>query len=91
MNGELTVCQDIESLLAVHEVLDRFLDGRQISQIDVQELQAAVGVWVSLLDFLNGRVGFALRASGYVYGAIVLVEDLAQLLANAYEFVSTMS
>jgi hypothetical protein len=46
---------------------------------------------MSLLDLLNSRVGFALRASSYVHGAVVLVEDLAQLLADAYEFVSTMS
>lgn len=46
---------------------------------------------MSLLDFRNSSIGFALRASGDVYGAIVLVEDLAQLLANAYVFVSTLS
>jgi len=46
---------------------------------------------VSLLDFLNGRVGFALRAAGDVDGAIVLVEDLAQLFTNTWDFVSTVS
>ena len=83
MIAQLTVSQNIETLLALHEVLDRFLDCREISQINVQELQATVRVWVGLLDFLKGRVCFALRASRYVYGAIVLIEDLAQLLANA--------
>jgi len=46
---------------------------------------------VSLLDFLNGGVGLALRATGDVDGAIVLVEDLAQLFADTCDFVSTMS
>jgi len=57
----------------------------------VQKLQATVRVWVSLFDLLNGGVCFALRASGDVDSAIVLVEDLAQLLANAYNSISTMS
>lgn len=87
--ARLTVCQDIEALLAVHKVLDRLLDGRKISQVNVQELQAAVRVWVSLLDLLNSGVCFALRASSYVDSAVVLVEDLAQLFANAYQYVST--
>jgi hypothetical protein len=87
--AQLTVGQDIKTLLAVRKVLDRLLDGRQISQVNVQELQAAIGVWVSLLDLLNSRVGFTLRASSYVDSAVVLVEDLTQLFANAYESVST--
>jgi hypothetical protein len=74
---QLTVSQDIETLLALRKVLDRFLDGRQIGQVDMQELQAAVGVWVSLLDLFNSRVCFTLRASSYVNSAVVLVEDLA--------------
>ena len=41
---------------------------------------------MSLLDFRNSSIGFALRASGDVYSAIVLVEDLAQLLANTCGF-----
>ena len=36
--GELTVCQHIEALLAVLEVLNRLLDGGKISQVDMQEL-----------------------------------------------------
>jgi hypothetical protein len=42
----------------------------------VQELQAPIGAWVSLLDLLDRGVCFALRASSYVDSAIVLVEDL---------------
>jgi hypothetical protein len=75
--AQLTVGQDIKTLLAVREVLDRLLDGRKISQVDVQELQAAIGVWVSLLDLFNSRVCFTLRASSYVNSTVVLVEDLA--------------
>ena len=45
---------------------------------------------MSLLDFLDSRVGLALRASGDVDGAIVLVEDLAQLFANACDVVSML-
>lgn len=41
---------------------------------------------MSLLDFFNSRVGFALRASGDIDGAVVLVKDLAQLLANTCGF-----
>jgi hypothetical protein len=69
----LTIRQDIKSL---REVLDRLLDSREISQINVQELQAPIGAWVSLLDLLDRGVCFALRASSYVDSAIVLVEDL---------------
>jgi hypothetical protein len=89
--GRLTIRQHIETLLAVHEVLNRFLDSRKISQVDMQELQTAVGARMSLLDLLNSRVRFALRASGDIDSAVVLVEDLAQLFANAYESVSMMS
>jgi len=41
---------------------------------------------VSLLDFRNSSIGFTLRASGDVDGAVVLVEDLAQFLANTCGF-----
>jgi hypothetical protein len=36
--GKLTVCQHIETLLALLEILNRLLDGRKISQVDMQEL-----------------------------------------------------
>ena len=36
--GRLTVCQHIEALLALLEILNRLLDGRKISQVDMQEL-----------------------------------------------------
>jgi hypothetical protein len=72
----LTIRQDIKPLLTLREVLDRLLDSREISQINVQELQAPIGAWVSLLDLLDRGVCFALRASSYVDSAIVLVEDL---------------
>lgn len=55
----------------------------------MQELQAAVRVWVSLLDLLNSRVCFALGASSYVDSSVVLVEDLAKLFANTCKSVST--
>jgi len=37
-NGRLTICQHIEALLALLEILNRLLDGREISQVDMQEL-----------------------------------------------------
>lgn len=37
-NGRLTVCQHIEALLALLEILNRLLDGRKISEVDMQEL-----------------------------------------------------
>jgi hypothetical protein len=39
---------------------------------------------MGLLDLVDGRLGLALRATGYVDGAVVLVEDLAQFLADAW-------
>jgi hypothetical protein len=36
-NGRLTICQHIEALLALLEILNRLLDGRKISQVDMQE------------------------------------------------------
>jgi len=36
--GEHTVCEHVEALLALLEILNRLLDGRKISQVDVQEL-----------------------------------------------------
>jgi len=48
----------------------------------VKEFQTAIGAGIGLLDLFNGRVGFALRAASYVDGAIVLVKDLAQFLAD---------
>lgn len=38
-----TVGQDIEALLATLEILRRFGDGREVCQVDVEELQTAVG------------------------------------------------
>ena len=38
---------------------------------------------MGLLDLFDGRLGLALRATGYVDCAVVLVEDLAQFLADA--------
>lgn len=75
--GIRTVRQDIQPLLAGHEVFGGLLDGGEVRQVDVQELQAAVGVGVRFLDLLNGGICFALGAAGNVDGAIVLVEDLA--------------
>lgn len=37
-NGRLTICQHIEALLALLEILNRLLDGRKISQVDMQKL-----------------------------------------------------
>ena len=39
---------------------------------------------MGLLDLSDGRLGLALRATGYVDCAVVLVEDLAQFLADAW-------
>jgi len=51
----------------------------------VKELESSIRVGVGLLDLFDSRVGFALRATGDVDGAVVLVEDLAQFLAHAWE------
>jgi len=40
---------------------------------------------MGLLDLVDGSFGFALGATGYVDSAIVLVKDLAQFLADAWE------
>ena len=39
---------------------------------------------MGLLDLFDGRLGLALRATGYVDCAVVLVEDLAQFLTDAW-------
>ena len=39
---------------------------------------------MGLLDLFDGRLDLALRATGYVDGAVVLVEDFAQFLADAW-------
>lgn len=75
--GMLTVCENVQPLLAGREVFDGLLDGGEVREVDVQELQAAVGAWVGFLDLLNRGIGFALGAAGDVDGAIVLVQDLA--------------
>ena len=36
-----------------------------------------------MLDLFDGSIGLALRATGNVDGAVVLVEDLAEFLADA--------
>lgn len=59
-----TVGQDIETLLALHEVFGGLFDSGQIGEIDVQEFQAAVRAGMRLSDFFNRRVGFGLRAAG---------------------------
>jgi hypothetical protein len=51
----------------------------------VEELKSSIGARIGLLDLFDGRLGLALRATGYVDGAVVLVEDLAQFLADAWE------
>jgi hypothetical protein len=51
----------------------------------VEELKSSIGAGIGLLDLVDGRLGLALRATGYVDGAVVLVEDLAQFLADAWE------
>jgi hypothetical protein len=49
----------------------------------VQELQLSVRAGIGLLDLFDGSIGLALRATGNVDGAVVLVEDLAEFLADA--------
>lgn len=71
--ARLTVGQDVQALLALHEVLSRLFDSREIREVNVQELKAAIRARVGFLDLLNGGVGLALRAPGYVDGAVVLV------------------
>ena len=39
---------------------------------------------MGLLNLFDGRLGLALRATGYVDGAVVLVEDFAQFLGDAW-------
>jgi hypothetical protein len=51
----------------------------------VEELEFAIRAGIGLFDLLDGRVGLDLRATGDVDGAVVLVEDLAQFLADACE------
>jgi hypothetical protein len=51
----------------------------------VQELQFSVRAGIGLLDLFDGSIGLALRATGNVDGAVVLVEDLAEFLADACE------
>ena len=51
----------------------------------MEELKSSIGARVGLLDLFDGRLGLALRATGYVDCAVVLIEDLAQFLANAWK------
>ena len=76
--------EDIKTLLAAHEVFDGLLDSWKVGQIDVEKLEFAIRAGIGLFDLLDGGVGLALRATGYVDGAVVLVEDFAQFLADAW-------
>ena len=51
----------------------------------MEELEFAIRAGIGLFDLLDGRVSLALRATGDVDGAVVLVEDLAEFLADACE------
>ena len=50
----------------------------------MEELEFAIRAGIGLFDLLDGRVSLALRATGDVDGAVVLVEDFAQFLADAW-------
>lgn len=83
--------QDIQPLLPTQEILRAPLHGRQVREIDLQELQPAVGLRMSGSDLFNGRFGLLRRAAGNVDGAVALVEDLAQLFTAAGLVVSIVS
>lgn len=72
-----TVGQDIQALLALGKVFDGLLDAGHVRQINVKEFQATVRARVSGFDLIDGGISLALGAASYVYGAIVLVENLA--------------
>lgn len=76
------VGEDVEALLASQEVVGGFLNGRHVRQVEVEELHPTIGLGIGLLDLFDGRFAFALGAAGQVDCAIVLVEDLAQFLAD---------
>jgi hypothetical protein len=50
----------------------------------VEKLEFAIRAGIGLFDLFDGSVGLALRATGDVDGAVVLVKDLAQFLADAW-------
>ena len=58
-------------------------DGGEVGEVEVEEFQAAVGGGVEFLEFLDGELGFVPRAAGDIDGAVLLVEDLAELFADA--------
>lgn len=49
----------------------------------MHEHKLALRVRHSIANFLNGFISLFFRASSYVNGAIMLVQDLAELVADA--------
>lgn len=79
LHNPSVVPQHIEPLLLAHELFRGFFDRRQISQIDLQELESPTRL---------GKLGFNLpdrrrtsfrRASRDIDGPVLLVQDLREL------------
>lgn len=75
--------QHVQPVLQPQKLLSRRLDGRQVGQVELQELDAAAAVGVGLLDRVDGLAGLVGAAAGDVDGGICGVQNLDQLEADA--------
>jgi hypothetical protein len=77
------VPDDVEARLLGEESLGRGLDGGQVVEDELEELEGAGGLGVVLLDLSNGLCAALLAASGNVNSCIVAVKNVDKLLADA--------
>jgi hypothetical protein len=69
----------VEVGLFGHELLGGGLDGLEVGEVDLEEFELAVGLWVLLDDFCDCWGGLFLTAASDIDGSIVTVEDLDEL------------
>nr|POE94673.1 hypothetical protein CFP56_16910 [Quercus suber] len=77
------VGEDIEALLPAEELVGGGADGGQVGEIELEVLEAAVGGGVEGAQGLDGGGALVRTAAGEVDGAVLGVEELGELEADA--------
>lgn len=77
------VGQDVQSLLLAQKLIDAAFNAWQVGEIQLQELQLALGVGCVRFDICEPLVGFCLRAASDVDSAVGCVQEFTQFLAHA--------
>src|ERR1700759_4768013 len=78
-----TICQNVESAFFLGEPFDSGLDGGQICEVDLHELDSPFALRVFSFQFFNSCICLRLAPTCEVACSIPLIEDFGEFKSNA--------